>query len=116
MPARGGRSYRGSGLSSGIRPANVVASHPLRGRESGRKYSPASRLTRLDRPNKIASWLHFRFAFAVRSGKFGFFRHPETSESREVVMRSFVRGLVLLGAVLALPAMAFAQDAVLTGT
>jgi hypothetical protein len=31
-------------------------------------------------------------------------------------MRSFVRGLVLLGAVLALPAMAFAQDAVLTGT
>jgi Carboxypeptidase regulatory-like domain/TonB dependent receptor len=31
-------------------------------------------------------------------------------------MKSFVRGLVLLGAVLALPAMAFAQDAVLTGT
>jgi len=31
-------------------------------------------------------------------------------------MRSFVRGLILLGAVLALPAMAFAQDAVLTGT
>ena len=31
-------------------------------------------------------------------------------------MKSFVRGLVLLCAVLALPAMAFAQDAVLTGT
>ena len=31
-------------------------------------------------------------------------------------MKSFVRGVVLLCAVLALPAMAFAQDAVLTGT
>ena len=31
-------------------------------------------------------------------------------------MRSFVRRLVLLGAVLALPALAFAQDAVLTGS
>src|SRR4030095_16094559 len=31
-------------------------------------------------------------------------------------MKSFVRGLVLLCAVLALPAVAFAQDAVLTGT
>src|SRR5262245_24735236 len=31
-------------------------------------------------------------------------------------MKSFVRGLVLLGVVLALPALAFAQDAVLTGT
>jgi hypothetical protein len=31
-------------------------------------------------------------------------------------MKSFVRGLIFLGAVLALPAMAFAQDAVLSGT
>ena len=31
-------------------------------------------------------------------------------------MKSFVRGLVFLGAVLALPVLAFAQDAVLTGT
>src|SRR6185436_1801259 len=31
-------------------------------------------------------------------------------------MRSFVRGFIVLGALLALPAMAFAQDSVLTGT